>query len=138
MKKIVVGLSNAETSHVAAREAAELAKATGAEIHFVTAISKVGSAVVEAGGDSWQTSTVTIADQQANDFIKSLHLTTPHSVTVLDGHPGTVLVEEANRVHADLIVVGNVRMQGAGRVLGSVGKDVIQHARCNVLIVKTV
>jgi nucleotide-binding universal stress UspA family protein len=29
-------------------------------------------------------------------------------------------------------------MQGAGRVLGSVGKDVVQHAPCNVLIVKTV
>ena len=39
---------------------------------------------------------------------------------------------------ADLIVVGNVRMQGFGRVLGSVGNDVLSHAPCSVLIVKTV
>jgi nucleotide-binding universal stress UspA family protein len=37
-----------------------------------------------------------------------------------------------------LIVVGNVRMQGLGRVLGSVGSDVLHQAPCSVLIVKTV
>ena len=44
----------------------------------------------------------------------------------------------AELVDADLIVVGNVRMQGLGRVLGSVGNDVAHSAPCSVLIVKTV
>jgi nucleotide-binding universal stress UspA family protein len=138
LTKIVVGLSNAETSHVAAREAADLAKATGAELHFVTAVSKSDSAVVAVGSDSWETSTVTIADQEATAFVAGLGLSTPHTVTVLYGAPGAVLVDEATRIHADLIVVGNVRMQGAGRVLGSVGQHVIHRAECNVLVVKTV
>jgi nucleotide-binding universal stress UspA family protein len=48
-----------------------------------------------------------------------------------------VLVAEAKRLDADLIVVGNVRMQGPGRLLGSVGSGVAHHAPCNVLIVKS-
>jgi nucleotide-binding universal stress UspA family protein len=138
MKKIVVGLSSAETSQQAAREAAELARAVGAELHFVTAVSKSDSAVVSSGTDTWQTSSVSVAEQMASAFVSSLGLTLKYTVTVLDGPPGDMLVDEAKRLKADLIVVGNVRMQGAGRVLGSVGKDVVQHAPCNVLIVKTV
>jgi nucleotide-binding universal stress UspA family protein len=40
-------------------------------------------------------------------------------------------------VRADLIVVRNKKMQGAGRFLGSVPNDIAHHAPCSVLIVKT-
>jgi hypothetical protein len=43
-----------------------------------------------------------------------------------------VLLEVAEQVKADLIVVGNVRMQGLGRVLGSVGNEVLRSAPCSV------
>ena len=49
-----------------------------------------------------------------------------------------MLIEEAARTHADVIVVGNRRMQGVKRVLGAVASDVAHHAPCDVLIVKTV
>ena len=39
---------------------------------------------------------------------------------------------------AELIVVGNRRTQGIGRVLGSVAVSVAAHAPCDVYIVKTV
>jgi nucleotide-binding universal stress UspA family protein len=52
--------------------------------------------------------------------------------------PADLLVEVARAESADLIVVGNVRMQGLGRLLGSVGNDVAHRAPCSVLIVKTV
>ena len=35
-----------------------------------------------------------------------------------------------------MIVVGNVHMQGAARVLGSIASDVAHHAPCSVLIAK--
>ena len=44
----------------------------------------------------------------------------------------------AKEIGADLIVVGNRRVQGIGRVLGSVATDVAHHAPCDVYIVKTV
>ena len=45
---------------------------------------------------------------------------------------------EAERLEADVIVVGNRRMQGVSRLLGSVANEVAHNAPCDVLIVKTV
>ena len=42
------------------------------------------------------------------------------------------------RLEAEVIVVGNRRMQGVGRLLGSVANEVAHNAPCDVLIVKTV
>jgi nucleotide-binding universal stress UspA family protein len=47
------------------------------------------------------------------------------------------LCEEAARLEASVIVVGNKRVQGAARVLGSIAGDVAKRAPCNVFIVHT-
>ena len=54
------------------------------------------------------------------------------------GNPAEVLCDFAERVHADVIVVGNRGMQGPRRfVLGSVPNHVSHHAPCSVFIVNT-
>src|SRR5699024_1633825 len=50
---------------------------------------------------------------------------------------GDALLEEAKRLDASLIVVGNRNMQGIKRVLGSVANTVSHNAPCDVYIVKT-
>ena len=60
------------------------------------------------------------------------------TVAVFDGKPAAILLEEAKRVGADLIVVGNRRMQGVQRFSVAVADDVVHHADCDVLVVKTV
>ena len=52
--------------------------------------------------------------------------------------PAAALLAEAAEVDADVIIVGNRRMQGVGRLLGSVANEVAHNAPCDVLIVKTV
>ena len=52
------------------------------------------------------------------------------------GEPSDALCQVAGTVGADLIVVGNKRMQGATRILGSVPKRVVEHADCHVLVVR--
>lgn len=52
-----------------------------------------------------------------------------------EGH--SALCEVAEDVDADIIVVGNRGMTGAGRFLGSVPKSVSHQAPCSVLIVAT-
>jgi nucleotide-binding universal stress UspA family protein len=47
------------------------------------------------------------------------------------------IIEVAEEVAADLIVVGNKAMHGARRVLGSIPNSVSHQARCSVLIVQT-
>jgi len=55
----------------------------------------------------------------------------------LIGAPAHMLVELAEKLHADVIVVGNRGMVGSRRFLGSVPNAVAHHAPCSVLIVET-
>lgn len=135
---IVVGVTENETSQHAARTALAYAEAFGATLHVVTAVRHAEREVLEVGGDSWEFSTVDQARGNVSRFVESLATSVPHTVVALDGDPAEVLVSEAERIGAGLIVVGNVRMQGPSRVLGSVGSHVLRHAPCDVLVVKTV
>ena len=53
------------------------------------------------------------------------------------GDAADALCAVAETVGADLIVVGNKRMQGAARLLGSVPNRVAHKATCSVLIART-
>jgi nucleotide-binding universal stress UspA family protein len=59
-------------------------------------------------------------------------------VVVASGPPAEVLVNETDRVGADLLVVGSVGMSGARRfMLGNVPNKVSHHSTTDLLIVKT-
>jgi nucleotide-binding universal stress UspA family protein len=138
MKNIVVGVSDAETSHIAGRQAFELAERYGAKVHVVTAVEANETMVIEVGSDRFVLDDVEAARGAISAFVQSIHPTVEWTIHALDAKPAKALLEVAEQVDADLIVVGNVHMQGIGRVLGSVGSDVVHHAPCSVLIVKTV
>jgi nucleotide-binding universal stress UspA family protein len=58
-------------------------------------------------------------------------------VVAVSGAPADVLVEEAERRGADLIVVGRRGLNGAERLaMGSVSSKVVRLARCSVLIAR--
>ena len=137
MKTFVVGITGDETAQKAAHEALDLARAVGATIHFVTAVEDNETSLVGIGDDQREIGTVDAARAGVQRFLDSIGSEVPYTVTAVEGDPGRALVKHAEQVGADLIVVGNVRMQGLGRFLGSVGNDVAHHAPCNVLIVKT-
>ena len=137
-RSIVVGVSEAETSRDAARTAVALAEATGASLHFVTAVTDGRVDVIEIGSDRFVVDAVESARLELDDFIASLGTSVECTAHAVVQSPAKALIEVAEMHGADLIVVGNVRMQGIGRVLGSVGNDVAHTAPCSVLVVKTV
>ena len=51
--------------------------------------------------------------------------------------PASALCDEAERLDASIIVVGNKRVQGISRVLGSIAGGVAKMAPCDVYIVHT-
>jgi nucleotide-binding universal stress UspA family protein len=56
----------------------------------------------------------------------------------VEGAPVDALVELAENVHADLIVVGDVGMNSVvGRLIGSVPRAVRSRAKTEVLVVET-
>ncbi|MDH3292846.1 MAG: universal stress protein [Acidimicrobiia bacterium] len=74
----------------------------------------------------------------ANKVAISLrHIVNDVSIVQAEGKPADVLVREAERLDADVIVVGNRRVQGPGRFLGAIATSVAHHAPCDVSIAKT-
>jgi nucleotide-binding universal stress UspA family protein len=140
MKTYVIGTDGSETAARAAHRAGELARATGAAVHVVCAYSKGGGTTsLRVGSDEFVGSNLSaaeqIAEQQAATF-RSQGIEA--SSAALDAKPADALIAEAERLEAELIIVGNRRMQGVSRLLGSVANEVAHNAPCDVLIVKTV
>jgi nucleotide-binding universal stress UspA family protein len=135
----VVGVDHSETSKRAARAAATLAANAGASLHVVTAFSHHGTQTIGQGSDS---SALTLAEEAKAlvDGVAADLASTVRTITTASalGKPHEVILEEAERRGATLIVVGNRGMQGIGRVLGSVANTIAHHAPCDVYIVKTV
>jgi nucleotide-binding universal stress UspA family protein len=136
MNDIVVGIDHSDTAARAAVVAAEMAHAMGTNLHLVTCADRSSAHNLKVGGDQFHTDWVSQAEQFLRDAASRL----PHdqvTQTVLSGNPAEALCDEARRLDARMIVVGNRRVQGMSRVLGSVAGDVLKHADCDVLIVNT-
>jgi nucleotide-binding universal stress UspA family protein len=126
-EKIVVGVSKAESAQKAARYGIDLATKLGAELHLVT---------VFAGTDPNPAGT---ERRHAEGFLESMVLSSPLSIHThaLPGDPAAGILRVADEIGADLIIVGNKGMKGAGRILGSVPNDIAHKTGCSVLIVNS-
>jgi nucleotide-binding universal stress UspA family protein len=59
------------------------------------------------------------------------------STEIIEGSPREVIVDEAEKWHADLIVMGSRGLGAWNRLLlGSVSSGVVHHAKCSVEIVR--
>jgi nucleotide-binding universal stress UspA family protein len=136
MNDIVVGIDRSETAARAAATGAEMAGALGVNLHLVTCAEKSRSADLKVGSDHFHTDWLAEAELFLKDTARRLD---HDQVTffVGSGSPATVLCDEARRLNARMVVVGNRRVQGVARVLGSVAGDVLKQAECDVLIVNT-
>ena len=126
-QRIVVGAAKSDTARRAIAVAFDLAAKYGAELHAVTAISRADTAMDSPGRRGAE---AYLADLRPPTGL-TLH---PH---VIPGDPADALLMVANEVAADLVVVGNKGMRGAGRILGSVPRSVAHGAPCSVLIADT-
>jgi nucleotide-binding universal stress UspA family protein len=138
VNEIIVGVDGSDTARMAAEEAVELANAYNRPLHIVTSLARNTSQQVKGGGsERWNIDSVGVAESTLKAMIGELKATVPVSFSVMLEDPATGLCEEAERLDASIIVVGNKRVQGAARVLGSIAVDVAKRAPCNVLIVHT-
>lgn len=135
MNEIVVGVDGSETARRAAVRAADLAVRLELPLHVVMCVPR-RARNVKAGGDQWHMDSGTSGEQYVDSLIIELPIETA-TRTVSFGDPVDSLCDEARRLEASMIVVGNKRVQGAKRILGSVAGGVMHHAPCDVLIVHT-
>lgn len=141
MKSIVVGTDLSSRAAAAVSVAAEEARLRGAVLHVVSVVptpttgveAMVPSGVVFELADS----TRQIEEQLSGEVDRLRRDGLQVELHVCSGGAADMLCRVAETVEADLIVVGNRRMRGSGRVLGSVANRVAHHASCSVLIART-
>lgn len=134
---IVVGVDGSETAKMAAQSARDLAAALGASLHVVSAFDSDRTEVFGSGSDRWIVSDADAAEQVARTVAESLGRDITVTYSAARGRPADALIKEAIRMDARIIVVGNRRMHGIGRVLGSVANSVAHNAPCDVYIANT-
>jgi nucleotide-binding universal stress UspA family protein len=137
---VVVGVDGSESAMKAAQEARDLAKALDAALYVVTAFDSSRVQVSNSGSETWIHSDADSAETVAKGVAEELLRSSPEQkITFLAarGKPAEALFNIAERYQARMIVVGNRRMQGLGRVLGSVANSVAHGAPCDVYIAKT-
>jgi nucleotide-binding universal stress UspA family protein len=144
MKTIVVGTDGSASSLVAVRQAAELASATGAQLHIAIAVGLSSGAVsMSAMGSGLPGNWYEVAQADAACAItKAADVARANGACsegqVLQGEPAAALMNLCDEIGADLLVVGSRGMSGAARfLLGSVPNRCAHHAACSVMVVRT-
>jgi nucleotide-binding universal stress UspA family protein len=145
--KIVVGTDGSDTASEAVRNAAEIAKLAGARLDIVSAYEPVPRQRIQeeersAPGDVQyeigprEDVNLTLENAAGHAKHEGVEEVQTHA---REGDPADAILDVAEEVKADLIVVGNKGMTGARRfLLGSVPNKVSHHAPCSVIIVRTV
>lgn len=138
---IVTGVDGSETATLAARSAAEIAEAFQASLHIVSAFGP-GDQRVLTDGEGGRL-VIDLRHQaegyvaETAEVIQSEFPNVELSTAAANEAAADALVSEAERLDARLIVVGNKRVQGPTRILGSVARTVAANASCDVYVVNT-
>ncbi len=143
--RIVVGTDGSDTASEAVRQAAELAAQTKSELNIVSAFepvsqSKLREEATDVPGDVGHAvnprQNVEVTLEKAAGMAKKNKIET--QTHPREGDPADAILDVAEEIEADLIIVGNKGMTGAKRfLLGSVPNKVSHHAPCSVLIIQT-
>jgi nucleotide-binding universal stress UspA family protein len=143
--RIVVGTDGSDTASEAVRQATGLAKATGASLDIVSAFEPISRERLreEAADVPGDIAYAVGPREDVNQILDSAGREARQAGIEVqlhprEGEPADALLDVAEEVKADLIVVGNKGMTGAKRfLLGSVPNKVSHHAPTGVWIVRT-
>jgi nucleotide-binding universal stress UspA family protein len=142
---IVVGTDGSETAAKAVGAAVELAQLSGASLEIVSAYEPVSGQRLREEARQVPPDLQWMVNPR-EDVDATLDEAAGHArdggVTVQtfarEGDPADAILDVAEELGADLIVVGNKGMTGAKRfLLGSVPNKVSHHAPCAVMIIRT-
>jgi nucleotide-binding universal stress UspA family protein len=140
-RRILVGYDGSENAKRALERAVALATAQRAAVRIVVAVSTV----LPVYGPTTPYYPPDYADKVIKEGEKSLadaierakEVGAQASGSVEDGHPAETILNLADSDGADLIVLGRRGISGVERFLmGSVSSSVVNHSKCDVLIVK--
>jgi nucleotide-binding universal stress UspA family protein len=144
--RIVVGTDGSDTAEGAIDQAVDLARLTGATLGIVSAFQPVPKRRIQGEQEGAPADIAhEIGPREDVNLVLDAAAAKARAAGVgdvtthpVEGDPADAILNVAEEVKADLIVVGNKGMTGARRyLLGSVPNNVSHHAPCSVIIVRT-
>jgi nucleotide-binding universal stress UspA family protein len=135
---LLVPYDGSESSKKALVRAAEVSKADGAEVSVLYVIPRYEEMVDFFKTESISKSLYREAEKIAEEAKKlASDLNLSIKAIVQEGHTGEKIVEIADKLKSDLIVMATHGWRGMDKaILGSTTERIIAHANCPVLIVK--
>jgi nucleotide-binding universal stress UspA family protein len=134
--RILVAYDGSESAKRALEQAAELAESDGRSVTVVSVaetlnLGRGGAHVVEEDEDR----------ERKRELAEAVKLLSERGVKVRaverKGEAAAMILDEAEKEHTELIVIGTRGLNAAKRVLlGSVSTDVVHRAPCSVLVVR--
>jgi nucleotide-binding universal stress UspA family protein len=142
IESIVVGTDGSPTAEEAVERTAELAQPLRARVHVVAAYE--ASTPVKVGGGFKTDSALTISPGVTVEAVleRAVGMLRVKGIEVetyaRKGDPADAIIDVAEEVGADLVIVGSKGMRGTKRfLLGSVPNKVSHYSPCDVMIVRT-
>lgn len=138
-EKILLAVDGSEHGLRAARVAGELARAMkSADLHIVVAFDPIPPYI----GDPYIQSAIDARLNESQNILKTAvkevgEIPGKVQTEFLEGSPAEAIVNAANTLQSDVIVMGSRGLgRLAGALLGSNSQKVVAHAHCPVLIVR--
>lgn len=125
-----------ETDAAVIRKAVGLASVFDSKLVIVHAIEHYPYVYGGAVTIDFEKEMVAAAKVRVADIQKQFPKTISSEVIVLVGSAKHVIIEESEKMHADLIVLGSHGKHGVRLLLGSTANAVIHAAHCDVLAVR--
>ena len=142
-RTVVVGTDGSDSSLRAVDKAGQIAAGSGAKVIVATAYfpqaedHRAAEVLKDEGWQMHGNAPIYAILRGAKDRAKAAGATEIEEKAIV-GAPVDALVDLAQEVNADLLVVGNVGLSTiAGRLLGSVPANVARRSKTDVLIVHT-
>jgi nucleotide-binding universal stress UspA family protein len=134
---VPVDIDDVETSRPALDKAVALAEASGGTIRVIYVRSLVPTSFMEFVPPHFDTAQQAEAEKRLAALAQGIRLPKERvsSVVTLGGVYHDVL-QEAEKIRADLIVIGSHRPTTATYLIGSNAANIVRHARCSVLVVR--
>jgi len=141
-KRILVALDDSERSARVIARASSIAFAFSSDVHLISVVEVPWTIASE---EELETPEMQLKGKKLIDYQKKLideylagcNLNVKSQVSY--GDPANEILDHADAIGADLIVIGREELHGALRLfLGSISEEVIKNARCSVMIYKSV
>jgi nucleotide-binding universal stress UspA family protein len=140
LRSIVIGTDGSPSAAAAVRRGAEVARGSGARVHLVTAYPDIRS-YRETIRSSAKAEAIDLQEVAEAVLARSVGELEAEGVEVethaREADPADVIIRVAEKLGAELIVVGSRGLTGLERfLLGSVSSKLSQHAPTSLMVVR--